>query len=105
MPQLPPPSVGIGKRSRQDALGTPAACAVVIGVQTEEDEVRRRVHGVESDLRDRGDRGEAPDGRESLKGGRSVMTPEEEGEALCNGAKSVMASEKRVSQLCGMVSR
>ena len=83
-----PLSVGIGKRSRQDAVGTPAVCAVVIGVETEEDEVRRGVHGVESDLRGRGDRGEAPDRRERLKGGRSVMTPEEEGEAVCNGFKS-----------------
>ena len=105
MPQLSSLSVGIGKRSRQDAVGTPAACAVVIGVQIEEDEVRRAVHGVESDLRGREDRGEAPDGRESLNGGRSVMTPEEEGEPLCNGFESEGAlcngfGEESIAALC-----
>ena len=69
VPQLSLLSVSIAKRSRQDAIGTPTACAVVIGVQTEEDDVKRGLHRVESDLRGREDRGEASDGRESLKGG------------------------------------
>ena len=62
------------------------------------------MHGVESDLRGREDGGEAPNGRESLKGGKSVMTLEK-GEALCNGFKSEGAlcngfGEKSIAALC-----
>ena len=67
---------------------------------------RKGVHGVQSNHKGRGDRGEAPEERESLKRGRkNAMAPEEEGEVLCNGFESEGAlcngfGEESIAALC-----
>ena len=124
VPQLSPPSPGFGKCDYQVAVGTPTACAVIIQVQTEEVVVERGVHGVKSNCKGTGDRGQAPEERMSSKeSGRvmlkamkpcvtastikesCVMAPEKGDEALCNGfeGKGVLCDgfgEERIKVMC-----